>query len=209
MEFVFVVPRRELFGSYYPQGLVPFGPDFPRERFDAAVREHGFFVEREHAERTPDLKQVIPYSMAEVDGRILLMRRLARGGEKRLHQKLSIGVGGHINPEDLEGVDDRDPVRAGTLREIAEELDIRGETAIEAIGVLNDDSNAVGAVHVGLVQTLSVRGTVEIRERDVLEGRLVLPSELERLLEEGADFETWSQRLVERIHEWVRDPLTA
>jgi predicted NUDIX family phosphoesterase len=147
--------------------------------------------------------------MAEVDGRILLMRRLARGGEKRLHQKLSIGVGGHINPEDLEGMDDRDPVRAGTLREIAEELDIRGETAIEAIGVLNDDSNAVGAVHVGLVQTLSVRGTVEIRERDVLEGRLVLPSELERLLEEGADFETWSERLVERIHEWVRDPLTA
>ena len=31
MEFVFVVPRAKLFRDHYPQGLVPFGSDFPLE----------------------------------------------------------------------------------------------------------------------------------------------------------------------------------
>lgn len=200
MEFVYVVPRTELFPDCYPQGLVRFQDARTRRDFEALVRQHGFFVEREYAERTPTLKQIIPYTVIACDERILLLRRLSTGGEARLHDKLSIGVGGHINPEDLT-TKDADPLREGSRREIEEEIDVRGSYETRSIGFLNDDSNPVGAVHVGLVQLATVQGTVEIREKDQLEGRMVLPGEIQDLLARGENFETWSSILIEHFEE--------
>jgi predicted NUDIX family phosphoesterase len=237
MEFVFVVPRTALFPDCYPHGLAAFGPAGLGQRppaagessgaptlagFETAVARDGFFVERAYAERTPSLKQVIPYSIIVCDERVLLFQRLATGGEKRLHGKMSIGIGGHINPQDLEehGHHDtgrspsdtkssRSPIAAGTRREIAEELDVRGNFTVQSVGLLNDDSNPVGAVHVGVVQVVYVDGSVEIRERDQLEGRLVACEELQTLLARGANFETWSKLLVPRLDELLKLPLSA
>lgn len=151
--------------------------------------------------------------------RVLLMRRLSKGGESRLHDKLSIGVGGHVNPVDHteggactgEATSDsgarRDPLREGTRRELDEELELDGAYTVRPVGILNDYSNAVNAVHVGLVQVVHVSGDVRIRETDVLEGELVRPSDLSNRLAEGADFETWSRILVERLDEVLVDPL--
>jgi predicted NUDIX family phosphoesterase len=207
MEFVFVVPRPALFPEFYPHGLVPFsggaaGPGLALAAFEAAVARDGFFVERAYAERTPSLKQVIPYSIVCCGGRVLVTRRLRSGGEARLHDKHSIGIGGHINPEDLDAgaaQGSRNPIDAGTRREIAEELTVKGQYKVHRVGILNDDSNAVGAVHVGVVQVVTVEGDVDIRERNQLEGRLVMPDELKTMLDRGADFETWSRLLIERI----------
>lgn len=222
MEFVYVVPRTVLFPEFYPHGVVPFGTDLPLAGFESVARSQGFFVERAYAERTPSLKQIIPYSIVECDGKLLLLRRLAAGGEARLHDKLSIGVGGHINPEDLEirpapeirqapedvqhrssaGTEERgDPIAAGSAREIDEELEVRGEYSVRRFGILNDDSNAVGAVHVGVVQIVTVQGTVEVREKDQLEGSWTTPEELRTLHEGGANFESWSQLLIECLSE--------
>ena len=203
MEFVYVVPRGELFPDCYPQGLVPFAGPAEREAFENTVRERGFFVERAYAERTPALQQIIPYTVVSTEGDILLMRRLPKSGEKRLHDKLSIGVGGHINPEDVSTSGVTDPIRAGTQRELDEELFVRGPYAIRPLGFLNDDSNPVGAVHVGLVQLAVVKGSVAIREEDVLEGRLVPPAELRSLRTGGANFESWSSILIDRLDELV------
>lgn len=206
MEFVFVVPRGDLFPDCYPQGLSTFGPALSEAAFEEAVRRHGFFVEREHAERTPGLKQVIPYTVVVRGGEVLLLRRLPKGGEARLHHKLSIGVGGHINPEDAasaNGPARAQVLEAGSRREIAEELWVSGATTLRRVGILNDDSNPVGAVHVGLVQTLHVEGEVRVREEDALEGRFVTAAELRRLLHEGANFESWSALLVRRLDELV------
>ena len=62
MEFVFVVPRGDLFPDCYPHGLVPFGEECSLESFERAVVEYGFFVERPRAEVEPAWKQVIPYT---------------------------------------------------------------------------------------------------------------------------------------------------
>jgi predicted NUDIX family phosphoesterase len=200
MEFVFVVPRRALFPDRYPQGFTRFGEEHPAARLRAAIERDGFFVERARAETEPEWKQIIPYNVVCVGDEVLLLRRTRGGGEARLHDKLSIGVGGHLNPEDLEpGGTSRDPVPRGTARELAEELAIEGPWTVESVGTINDDGNPVGAVHLGLVQVVRVEGTVEIRERHVLEGRTVRPAELTRRLREGANFETWSARLVEAL----------
>lgn len=221
MEFVFVVPRNALFPEFYPHGLVPFEDDGrtratrdasgPRSAtlslaaLEHAIAHEGFFVERAYAERRPELKQLIPYSIVECGGRVLLFRRLRAGGESRLHDKHSIGIGGHVNPEDLDGdsthADARNPIDAGTRRELQEELMVRGSYEIRRVGVLNDDSNAVGAVHVGVVQVITVDGSVEIRERDQLEGRLVAPDDLRTMLAQGANFESWSELLIPHLDE--------
>ena len=70
---------------------------------------------------------------------------------------------------------------------------------MQHIGLINDDTNAVGAVHVGLVQVVDVTGTVAIRETDRLEGRLVSVEDLKALVARGANLETWSRLLIERI----------
>ena len=222
MEFVLVVPRRELFPCSYPHGLVrlaeaegppasgeaptppwPGGPTSGAALRDLVSRR-GFFVERALAENTPEWKQPIPYAIVTGPEGVLLVRRLAGVGESRLAGKLSIGLGGHIDPVDAEGVsiEERregagvDLVARATARELAEELVIEGDYTVRTVGLLNDDTNPVGAVHVGVVQVVTVSGPVAIREEHQLEGSFVPPSELTSLLAEGANFETWSALLV-------------
>ena len=44
MEFVFVVPRTELFPTSTPHGIEFFGSELSEEAFHVCVEEHGFFV---------------------------------------------------------------------------------------------------------------------------------------------------------------------
>lgn len=226
MEFVYVVPRRVLFPDFYPHGFVPFsgsgtqggaasgpveGGALSASKFEALVQREGFFVERTYAERTPDLKQLIPYSIVECDGRVLLVQRTSKGGEARLHGKHSIGIGGHINPEDLGDLPraNSSVLDAGSAREIAEELTVRGSYKVRRVGILNDDSNPVGAVHVGVVQVVHVHGSVDVLEREQLEGRLLPCEELSALFAQGANFETWSKMLVPSLGELLNLPIAA
>lgn len=231
MEFVFVVPRTALFPDSYPHGFVPFsspsasssapvipGPSVSRERIEEVIARDGFFVERAYAERTPTLKQLIPYTLVRCEtaegARILCTRRLKAGGESRLHDKHSIGIGGHINPQDMPEnaapfgelpvsprTSARNPLDAGTRREIAEELIVNVRYEVQRLGLINDDSNAVGAVHVGVVQAITVSGDVEIRERELLEGELVTYESLQSRAERGVNFETWSKLLIPHLDE--------
>ena len=199
MEFVLVVPRDRLFDDRYPHGFEPFGdsggaPD--RERVLGRIREHGFFVERRHAERDKSLKQVIPYAMFSRGDEVFLMRRLGRGGEARLHGKLSVGVGGHVNPVD--GAED--PLETGLRREIEEEVAVEGGYEARAVGVINDDATPVGAVHFGLAYAVAARGDVRVREADALEGQFRPRTDVMRLLrDERASFETWSALLLDGL----------
>jgi predicted NUDIX family phosphoesterase len=206
MEFVYVAPREALFPACYPQGFHAFAGEEDARAFLGRLREHGFFVERARAERTPAWKQVIPYCVVAHDGRVLLTKRRTKGGEARLHGKLSIGIGGHINPIDLgdvgAGVDpERDLVLVAAEREIAEELDVRGTYELQLAGYLNDDSDSVGAVHLGLVFTALADGPVHIREQDMLEGLLVGMDELRARSARGEDLETWSRTLIAHLDE--------
>lgn len=218
MEFVFVVPRSALFPDYYPHGLVRF-QDAPAEEsvcvsrtaFEAVIAREGFFVERPRAERTPAWKQIIPYTLVQCGERILLTRRTRQGGEARLHDKHSIGIGGHVNPVDLEDATREgelgNPLPRGARREIEEELELRGACELRTVGILNDDSNSVGAVHVGVVHVLRVDGTVEVREKEQLEGRLVTTAELRELAARGANLETWSKLLLPHLEELLFTPM--
>ena len=145
-------------------------PRRPRRAALEAVRRDGFFLRRGDAEEDPTHKQVIPYLVLRDGERWFLMRRTRAGGDARLHDLWSIGVGGHLNPGDGD-------VEGGLRREWAEEVVAGFEPAFEAVGLLNDDTTPVGAVHVGIVFIADAAGRpVEIRETDKLEGRSRRPT---------------------------------
>ncbi len=225
MEFVFVVPREKLFPDAYPHGFMPFSTTEKAEALDSGdmqsilvqrIEEFGFFVERARAEQSPEWKQIIPYTLVVRSGQVLCLTRTKKGGEARLHDKMSLGVGGHINPIDLtestpkpSDSASRNPIYRATVREVLEEeLEVKGTHQLRALGLLNDDSNPVGAVHLGWVQCLYVVGEVAVREIDQLEGSFRSVTELKDMVAAGANFETWSSFLIPELDRLIETPLT-
>jgi predicted NUDIX family phosphoesterase len=199
MEFVLVVARSDLFPGVTPHGFLPAAGDSAAEvqaLLDRA-RRGAFFMERRRAEEDPRFKQIIPYCVVHAGGKVLLLRRSARGSEQRLHSKLSIGVGGHINP--IDGAED--PIPAGCLRELEEEIRFSSPPRPRFAGVLNDDTTPVGSVHVGLVYSAGLPAPdARVREEHLLEGAFVAPEELRRLAAGvPPPLETWSEMLLENL----------
>lgn len=150
----------------------------------AVVAAEGRFMRRGDAEEDPAHKQVIPYLVLRDGERWFLMRRTRAGGDARLHDHWSVGVGGHLNPGDGD-------VAGGLRREWAEEVVAGFVPDFAPFGLLNDDTTAVGAVHVGLVFTADAGGrSVTIRETNKLEGAFATTAEVARRLD---DLETWSR----------------
>lgn len=192
VEKVLVVPRARLWspGRPPPHGFVPAGA----EEYLKAVDEAGVFVEREDAEKDPSLKQIIPYAVLEWADRVFLMRRSGAGGEARLHGKATIGVGGHVNPCDRSSAGPPAPLRAAVERalerELAEELAVEAPWEASVAGAINDESNPVGSVHLGIVYRLRLgRPAARVRSPELAEGAFVPTSRLESCA--GA-LETWS-----------------
>lgn len=157
------------------------------------IRDHGTFMERPAAEVDPAHKQVIPYVVVRDGSRTFLMERTAAGGDPRLHHKASIGVGGHLNPVD----DGADPLRAGLRREWEEELDAAWEPDFRLVGLLNDDSNPVGSVHLGVVFVVEAAGRpIAVREHDKLTARMATAEEL---LTARERMETWSRLVADHL----------
>jgi predicted NUDIX family phosphoesterase len=127
------------------------------------------------------LLQPIPYAVViapygeEEEARVLVYKRTASGGETRLQDKYSLGVGGHINGVDIEAyfvnANEASPCTAGLFREMFEELGV-DELNCEAILMDNepiyDDSEDVSAVHIGLLYTVILSNTPELKVEDAL-----------------------------------------
>jgi predicted NUDIX family phosphoesterase len=148
------------------------------------VGEVGRFEPRDAMEVDPTHKQLIPYLVLRDGHRYFLMRRTRAGGDARLHDRWSIGVGGHLNPGDAD-------LFGGLRREWREELVADFEPAFVPLALLNDDTTTVGAVHLGVVFVADAAGRpVAVRETDKLEGTFVDPAAVAAVAD---DLETWSR----------------
>lgn len=185
-ERVLVLPRAEVPGGTDFEGLRP-ADDHELEALRVAVARHGRYLERPLAEEDPAHKQLIPYVVVRDGARVFLMHRTEAGGDVRLHGKASIGVGGHLNPVD----DGDDPLTAGLRREWGEELVADWEPRFTLLGLLNDDSNRVGAVHLGVVFSVEADGRrVDVREHEKLIGAF---ADADEIAASWDRLETWSQ----------------
>jgi predicted NUDIX family phosphoesterase len=186
-ELVLVVPTRSVIdavgGGERWHGIRSVGAEALAE----LVRREGAFRPRAAMEHDPAWKQVIPYPVLRDGRQWFLMRRTRAGGDVRLHDRYSIGVGGHVNPED--GGLDGDLTRA-LEREWSEELAVDFVPSFRFVGLLNDDTTPVGEVHLGLVYEGDAAGRpVAIRETDKLSGSFASSDEVATVRDR---LETWS-----------------
>ena len=143
-------------------------------------------------EEDPSYKQLISYCLLENENdEILVYQRLSGGGEERLHGQSSVGVGGHMN--NVVGADSINEV----LR-VNEEVGLSEDRSqnMEYIGFINDDTNAVGKVHIGVVFKIKVKSSdVEVRETDTLKINWVSQDEINDL----NHFESWSALILKDL----------
>jgi predicted NUDIX family phosphoesterase len=189
-EQVLVVKREDIFPDGAWHGFV----SDRLERHQAVIREHHFFMARAKVEDDPNYQQIIPYVVFRHGDLYFLTHRLRASSEKRLRKQYSLGVGGHINPGDL---DAGDPIQDGLKREWEEEVIYEGSFDAKLIGLLNDDSSPVSKVHLGVV--FLVDGDtphIAIRETDKLAGELLT---LEQMRIYYLGMESWSQMVYDRL----------
>jgi predicted NUDIX family phosphoesterase len=189
-ERVLVVPTRVLHEAGLFQGFSPRVEHYLPRLLDP---RHLRYLTRAEAETDPTHKQLIPYAVLRCGGEVFSYVRGAGGGEARLRALRSLGVGGHVCAEDAGP--DGDPYRAAMLRELAEEVHLDSPCSERCLGLINDDSTPVGQVHLGIVHVLELeRPAARGREESLSRAGFAPLEELRRL---RAEFETWSQFLLD------------
>ena len=159
------------------------------EFFIHCINTHKEFKSRDLMEEDPNYKQIIPYIVYYTDTKVFLMQRRAEASEQRLKNKLSVGIGGHIRSTDMSS----DSVIDWAKREFEEEVEFKGESTSKILGLVNDDSNAVGQVHLGvIIGTYSTSEDIKVKS-ELKSGELVLMSEIDNYLE---DMEEWSRYVI-------------
>ena len=202
-EKVLVVERKvfEQEGTFH-------GLNFDVERYIDKIFMRGIlgFMARSEAEKNPDYKQIIPYVIMTCGGKYLSYVRGKRAGEKRLVGNRSIGIGGHINPVDDEvplfDVDYRQMYRLAVEREVEEEVDVKTTHTDRIVALLNDDSNEVGQVHLGVVHYWELaEPAVEKREQMIAQMSFMSAAELREVRD---SLETWSRLCLDGLDEMAK-----
>src|SRR5215469_711791 len=191
-EQVLCLRREDVFPDGAWDGLVSEGLD----RAQRLIRERSLFLPRRDVEEDPRYQQVIPYVVFRHGDRYFLTRRLRASSERRLRHQYSLGLGGHINPED---VANGDPVSDGMRREWEEEVVYAGSFRARLLGLVHEESAPVGRVHLGLVFLIDGDSPdIAIRETDKLSGELLT---LEAMRIHYLEMEGWSQLVYDRLVE--------
>ncbi len=181
-EMVMVVARGDLFADGIWNGI---NSNNLKKYINLIYKNHKF-MRRGDAEEDPKWKQIIPYMFFENGSDIFLMQRKGDHTDSRLADMYSLGIGGHINKEDIRGRD----LTGWARREFEEEIEYGGKYKTEFVGILNHDANDVGMVHAGLVIRVSGEsGGISVKDEHK-KGAMISLEDSGRYYKR---METWSQ----------------
>ena len=189
-ELVFAFPTDGFWKlmTYKKKGLIRGNSEVLKK-----IVQNGLFLRRSELEEDPSFKQIIPYAIISDKDSFYLFRRTSGQTEKRLHNKFSLGVGGHMNPDHS-----MEPKEQFIIDELKRELDEEVKLLngcliedIEFIGFINDDTISVGSVHIGLLYNIHVSNKeVYINETDKMTADWI---EKSNLAEFYGVMETWTK----------------
>ena len=197
-EQVLVIERNVIESVGIFHGLVFDVDRYLREIF---VQGAPRFMPRTQAEKDPSFKQIIPYVIMTYGDTYLNYVRGRRAGETRLVGNRSIGIGGHINPVDDMPLfaDFFDTYISAVKREVVEEVTVETTYTDSIVALLNDDSNEVGSVHLGIVHYWNLDApNVTKCEQMITQMNFMTPAELENVRD---SLETWSQLCLNHLEE--------
>ncbi len=163
------------------------------------------FLPRGEVEEDARWQQIIPYIVFENAPSdaglrsIFVMQRTKGHTDQRLASNYSLGIGGHINAKDVtkgsKGTNGTKGANGNEIlewakREFEEEVNYSGKFRAYFVGLLNDDSNDVGLVHLGLViKVVGDGGPISIRDEHK-SGEMVGVGEAGKYYK---NMETWSR----------------
>lgn len=156
-------------------------------------------LDRNIVENEPRLLQLITYTIISSEGKYLVYRRGKSGGEERLHSLYSIGIGGHVNMEDVCNAMGRtaktgsatDPIWQCMVRELREELNMPDEMKISmtALPAIYDDSSDVSKVHIG------VSSIINMEKQDMVTPKEDCIEDMQWLTLEELQSDVWKSKL--------------
>ena len=154
------------------------------------------YMLREKAEISNEYKQIIVYGLLKYKNQFLSYRRGIKLKEKRLFKKYSIGIGGHISTNDP--IMFNTPFDQALKREISEEVYIKEKYSMKTVGMINDDSDSVGKVHIGIIYLINIQDKkVEAKEKSINEIDFF---SIKKLSENIDMYENWSKICIENFH---------
>ena len=158
------------------------------------VQSHCRYLGRDVVEIDPSKKQIISYCIITHGDLVFMTRRTKKQTEARLHDRLSIGIGGHVAYEDS---DRSDVVLTGLKRELHEEVCIEKPYRATYLGVINDNSTEVGKVHCGVCYRMEVAaGDCRVLETEKMVGQWVPFAEMDAYYD---NLEEWSKIVVNTL----------
>jgi predicted NUDIX family phosphoesterase len=203
-ELVFAFPTDELWKlmPYKKSGLIKGNSEVLKR-----IVQKGLFRRRSELEEDPSFKQIISYAIitnnqpeqsgARQTQSFYLFKRTSGQTEKRLHNKFTLGVGGHMNPHGPKELKEQYLIEE-LKRELFEEVRLLNECFIEDIefiGFINDDTIPVGRVHIGLLYNIRVSNKeVYIKETDKMTAEWIDKPDLSEFYEA---METWTKIIID------------
>ena len=167
--------------------------------------------DRRSVESDETYRQWIPYVLVQnPHGELALYCR--RGTEPRLHGRWSVGIGGHINPSDLQrrtGLNRREiwhqALWAGMRRELEEEMPgLLPDGEPRFLGLIHERMSAVGRVHIGVVFLCRTAGPPPAAGEELGEVRWRSPDSIGGPSCPLDHFELWSRLALQLLKEVSR-----
>lgn len=196
-----VVRRDVLFREKYFEGFLP------AEEYDflsLIAKNHTYYPRGDELEHNAMLQQIIPYVLIvhPETKRVFAYRRTGseKYQEKRLRNKWSCGVGGHI-----ERCDDAEPVQSAMMRELREEVVMKNYPQPRIVGYVNDDVGDVEKVHFGIVALAeSEEEDIAMGDGEIAEGKFMSVAEIEELfVRNDVEVESWALLVLPYVKQYL------
>ena len=174
--------------------------------FEKQILENFEYMTRSIAEENFDYKQPIPYSVVlDKNNYVFVYKRWwenSNAWDKRLHNKISIWVWWHIEKDVKVS---QNPIHDTLIREIEEELNIKNDEIqkIEVLWYINDDTNDVGKVHIGIAYLIKLNNSnFDLLDGEIEKWEFMSIEELEKIINSwNYNVEAWSKILFEPLKE--------
>lgn len=193
-EEILVVQRKHIFSVIEP--FTGFLPVHDFAKLQQSLAPYHEFHWRSVMESDILYKQIIPYLIFEHNKQFFVMKRRENASEARLQNKYSLGIGGHIRQADITSGNILD----WACREFHEEVDYSGNFNAVPLGMINDESNSVGQVHIGFVFLLRGDSPCISIKSEHKEGYLI---DMQGCKYRFNELESWSQMIVSQLESLI------
>jgi predicted NUDIX family phosphoesterase len=196
---ILIVKRKILFLGKYFNGFLSKN----KFNYKKIILKNYEFMKRGLAEKNLNYKQPIPYFIIINDQKKLFFayQRSSSHNEPRLKDKVSIGLGGHIEKLDTKG---NNILYKNINRELNEEIFFNENYIPEFLGYINDDKNPVGKVHFGLLYLIKTNEEfLYPKDREIARCSLLNIKRLDDLIKES-DFEGWSKIIIPELKKYFQ-----